>query len=228
MRKLPRNILVNSGFILQILLGTLVTIELACCALVVGLLIGLFGAALESIPNKWLRYMAASIIFIVRGLPELLVLFFIYFGLTALLSKIFNHYVDVSAFAAGVTALGLIFGSYASQVFRGAFRAVDRGQLEAGKVLGLSSLQIFMRIQVPQAWRHALPGLGNLWLVLLKDTAIVTLIGLNDMMNETKLAATTTHQPFTFYLIAALIYLCITSISQKIMNVMTMRANRYI
>lgn len=218
----------NNGFILQILLGTLVTLELACCALFLGLAIGLLGALLESIPNKWLRYFAAGIIFIVRGLPEILVLFFIYFGLTAFLSKAFNHYVDVSAFAAGVTALGLIFGAYASQVFRGAFAAVDRGQIEAGNVLGLSNMQIFTRIRMPQAWRHALPGLGNLWLVLLKDTAIVTLIGLNDMMNEAKLAATTTHEPFTFYLLAALIYLFITSISQKALNVMSVRANRYI
>jgi arginine transport system permease protein len=216
-----------NGYILQILLGALVTIKLACCAALLGMAIGLISALLESIPVRWLRYLSTSIIFIVRGLPELLVLFFIYFGVASVLSHLFHHYVDISAFVAGVVALGLISGAYASQVFRGAFLAIDVGQMEAGKVLGCSRWQIFVRIQVPQAWRHAIPGLGNLWLVLLKDTAIVTLIGLTDMMNQAKIVASTTHQPFTFYLMAAFIYLFITSVSQKIINIFTIRANRY-
>jgi His/Glu/Gln/Arg/opine family amino acid ABC transporter permease subunit len=216
------------GYILQILLGTIVTIKLALCAAIFGMTIGLIGAILESIPSPWLRYPAASLIFVIRGLPELLVLFFIYFGATIIISKLFKHYVDISAFAAGVIALGLIFGAYASQFFRDAFLAIDHGQIEAGKAIGFTRLQIFTRIQIPQAWRHAIPGLGNLWLVLLKDTAIVTLIGLTDMMNQAKIAASTTHQPFTFYFIAAGIYLLITSVSQKVINLFTVRANRYI
>jgi len=217
-----------NGFILQILLGTVVTIKLACCAALFGMGVGLIGALLESIPIRWLRYTAASIIFIIRGLPELLILFFIYFGLATLFSKLFHHYVDISAFAAGVAALGLIFGAYAAQVFRGAFLAIDRGQVEAANAMGFTGWQRFTRVQMPQAWRHALPGLGNLWLVLLKDTAIVTLVGLTDMMNQAKMAASTTHQPFTFYLIAAIIYLVITSVSQKIIHIFTLQANRYI
>jgi len=215
------------GFILQILLGTLITLKVALCALIFGMVVGLVGASLEFIPNRWLRYLALCIIFIIRGLPELLVLFFIYFGAAAILSNVFGHYVDISAFAAGVIALGLIFGAYASQVFRGAFLAIDAGQVEAGKAMGFSRSQILRRIQLPQAWRHAIPGLGNLWLVLLKDTAIVTLIGLTDMMNQAKIAASTTHQPFTFYLIAAGIYLLITSVSQKVVQVFSLKANRY-
>ncbi len=216
------------GFILQILFGMLMTIKLAFYAAILGMIIGLLGALLESIPMRWLRYLAASLIFIVRGLPELLVLFFIYFGVTTLLSQLLHHYVDISAFGAGVMALGLIFGAYASQVFRGAFLAIEQGQMEASRAMGLSRLQIVTRIQIPQAWRHAIPGLGNLWLVLLKDTAIVSLIGLTEMMNQAKLAASTTHQPFTFYLIAACLYLLITSVSQKIIHIFTLRANRYI
>lgn len=215
------------GFLPQVISGTLITIELALCAALLGIGIGLIGAALESISNPWLRYSSAALIFIVRGLPELLVLFFIYFGAAVILSKIVGHYVDINAFVAGVIALGLIFGAYASQVFRGAFLAVDRGQMEAGKAMGFGSFQIFHRIQLPQAWRHAIPGIGNLWLVLLKDTAIVTLIGLSDMMNQAKIAASSTHQPFTFYMLAAVIYLLITSISQKIISIFSLRANRY-
>ena len=151
-----------------------------------------------------------------------------YFGLSVLLSKIFDRYVDINPFIAGVIALGLIFSAYASQVFRSAFLAIDHGQLDAGKALGFTRMQIFMRIEVPQSWRHAIPGLGNLWLVLLKDTAIVTLIGLTDLMNQAKIAASTTREPFTYYLIAALIYLVITSISQKIIRSFTLYENRYI
>lgn len=217
-----------NGFVLQILIGSLTTLKLAIFAAALGLVIGLIGALAESIPQRWLRYLVAGIIFIVRGLPELLVLFFIYFGLAALLSKLMHRYVDISSFAAGVIALGLLFGAYASHVFRGAFLAIDRGQQEAGCAMGFSRWQIFSRIELPQAFRHALPGLGNLWLVLLKDTAIVTLIGLSDMMNQAKIAASTTHQPFTFYFIAALMYLIITSVSQKIIDQLTRRANRYI
>lgn len=217
-----------NGYLLQLGLGTLVTLKLASCACLFGMLIGIVGALIESIPYAWLKYPAASFIFLIRGLPELLVLFFIYFGVSAILSHVFNRYVDVSAFAAGTIALGLIFGAYASQVFRGAFLAVEVGQIEAGKALGLSAFNIFRYIMLPQAWRHALPGLGNLCLVLLKDTAIVTLIGLSDLMTEAKLAAATTQSPFTFYLFAACIYLSITTVFQYFFNRVSIRANRYL
>lgn len=217
-----------NGFILQILFGTWITLKLAICAALFGIVFGLIGAFIESIKTTWIRYLAASVIFIIRGLPELLVLFFIYFGLTALLSQLLHHYVDISAFTAGVIALGSIFGAYASHVFCGAFQAIEQGQIDAGNAMGLTRFQIFIRIEIPQAWRHAIPGLGNLWLVLLKDTAIVTLIGLADMMNQAKIAASTTHQPFTYYLIAAVIYLVITSFSQKIIAIFSANANRYI
>lgn len=216
------------GFVIQILFGALVTLKLAICASVLALCIGLLGALIEAIPQNYLRYPLASIILLIRGLPEILVLFFIYFGVTALLSQLFHHYIEVSAFTAGVVALGLISGSYAAQVFRGAFMAIDKGQIEAGKALGLNKSQIFLFIKIPQAWRHALPGLGNLWLTLLKDTSIVTLIGLADMMNEAKIAASTTQQPFTFYFIAAAIYLVITGISQVILDYFHLKTNRYI
>ena len=217
-----------NGFLLQLFLGTLTTIKLALCATLLGLSVGLLGALLESIPFIWIRYPLISFIFIIRSLPELLVLFFIYFGVTAILSQLFTHYVDINPFIAGTIALGCIFGAYASQVFRGAFLAIDPGQIDAGAAIGFTPSQIFVRIKLPQAWRHALPGLSNLWLVLLKDTSIVSLIGLTDLMGQAKIAASTTHEAFTFYLTAAGIYLFITSLSQKILNFFTIRANRHI
>lgn len=216
------------GFAIQMLKGTLVTLELAGVSAIIGIALGLLGALGESLRTPWLRYPTKALIFIIRGLPELLVLFFIYFGLTLFLNHLSHHSVNVSPFAAGTIALSLIFGAYASQVFRGSFLAIDAGQTEAGAALGLTRWQIFTRIQIPQAWRHALPGLGNLWLVLLKDTAIVMLIGLFDLMGQAKLAASTTQQPFTYYLGATLIYLAITSVSQIMLQRLNHHANRYL
>ena len=216
------------GFFFQLFLGSIVTIKLALSGTMLGLIIGLIGALCESIRNIFLRYCLSGFIFIIRGLPELLVLFFIYFGMTAILSDLFNHYIDINSFFAGTIALGCIFGAYASQVFRGAFLAIDRGQIDAALAIGFTSYQIFTRIQLPQAWRHALPGLSNLWLTLLKDTSIVSLIGLSDLMGEAKIAASTTHQAFTYYLIAACIYLLITSVSQKVLDIFILKANMYL
>lgn len=208
--------------------GTVVTLELALYSLVLGLMIGMAGALFEAIPFYFVRVLCMGFIQMVRGLPELLVLFFIYFGITAISSNLFNNAINLTPFVAGVSALSIIFGAYASQVFRGAFASVDPGQLEAGAALGFSRRAIFFRILLPQGLRHALPGLGNLWLVLLKDTAIVSLIGLTDMMTEAKLAASATHKPFTFYLMAAFIYLLITTLSQIVIHYMTICVNRYV
>ncbi len=219
---------IYSGYFPQILSGAWITIQVACCSLVLGLILGLLGALLESCKWRWLRYLATALISIVRGVPELLVLFFIYFGGTLLLTSLAGHYINVSAFVAGVVGLALIFGSYASQVFRGAFLAIPIGQIEAARALGLNQWLIFKRIQLPQAWRHALPGLSNLWLVLLKDTALVSLIGLADLMNKSQVAASTTHQPFVFFLTAAFLYLVMTSFSQWIMSKLSANATRHI
>lgn len=216
------------GFISQLLAGTWITIQVACCALALGLILGLLGATGESSRWRALRYLATAIISIIRGLPELVVIFIIYFGGTLFLTHVMHHYVNVSAFIAGVVALSLIFGSYSSQVFRGAFLAIPHTQLESARALGLSRLQIFQHILLPQAWRHALPGLGNLWLVLLKDTALVSLIGLPDLMNQSQVAASSTHQPFVFYLTAAFLYLLMTSVSQGVMSHLTAKANRHL
>jgi His/Glu/Gln/Arg/opine family amino acid ABC transporter permease subunit len=217
-----------TGFFLQILLGAWITIKVAICALILGLLLGLLGSSAQSIPNKPVQWLVRSLISIVRGVPELVVIFFVYFGGTIILTNIFGSYVDVSAFIAGVVALAMIFGSYASQTFRAAFEAVPRGQLEAARALALTSWQVFFRVHLPQAARHALPGLGNLWLVLLKDTALVSLIGLPDMMNRAKTAASTTHQPFVYLLFAALLYLLMTSVSQIGLNKLMTRVSRHV
>lgn len=217
-----------SGFLHQLFVGAWITVQVGCIALVLGLLLGLMGATAEFSKIKPLRYLAVGLISLVRGLPELLVLFFIYFGGTLLFTALAGHYVDISAFYAGIIALALLFGSYASQVFRGAFLAIPLGQIEAARALGLNAWLIFKHVQLPQAWRYSLPGLGNLWLVLLKDTALVSLIGLADLMNTAKLAANSTHQPFTFFIAAAFLYLMMTSISQWVLKKLSDKAGEHL
>lgn len=217
-----------TGFFLQLAAGAWITIQVAVCALLLGLVLGLLGAVGESSRCKFVRMAVTSLVSLCRGLPELLVIFLVYFSSTLLLSQVFHHYVDVPAFLSGVIALALIFGAYTSQVFRGAFLAIPAGQAEAARALGLGRGQIFFRIQLPQAWRVALPGLSNCWLVLLKDTALVSLIGLADLMNKAQLAASSTHKPFIFFLSVALWYLLMTSVSQSLLKKLNERANRHL
>ena len=122
-------------------------------------------------------------------------------------------YIDISPFAAGVATIGFIFGAYMTETFRGAILAVDKGELEAARAFGMRASQVFVRILFPQMMRHALPGFGNNWLVLLKTTALVSIIGLDDMVRKASLAAGSTQQPFTFYMAVALIFLVFTAVS---------------
>lgn len=216
------------GYLQQLIYGVGITIKLACCALVFGMIFGLIGAGGESSRNRWVRYWFFAFGSVIRGVPELIVIFFVYFGGTLILSQVFHRSVQISSFVAGVIALGLIFASYASEVFRGAFLAIPKGQIEAAKALGLNRTQAFRLIKLPQAWRHALPGLGNLWLVLLKDTALLSLIGLADLMMRSQTAAVSTGKPFTFYITAAILYLLLTSISEVIVAYFNARANLHV
>ncbi|MNI41872.1 Arginine ABC transporter permease protein ArtQ [compost metagenome] len=150
---------------------------------------------------------------VIRGIPELLIILILYFGGTAALTTLLGRYAEVDAFTSGVFALSLVFGAYAAEVFRAAIRAVPVGQIEAARALGLRGSLIWRFVILPQMWRHALPGLGNLWLTLLKDTALVSVVGLEDLMRKTAIAAGATHDPLTFYCAAAAIYLAFTSVS---------------
>lgn len=195
--------------------GTLITIKLGFVGLLFGLLFGLLGAAAKSSNLKILRLLSGLYTTVVRGIPELLFVLFMFFGSDLAYKAImkalgYTQYVEVSAFWAGVTALSVMFGAYATEVFRMALKEIPLGQWEAAESLGMKSSQTFFRIILPQMWAVALPGLGNLTLVLLKDTALVSLIGLKDLMFFAQRAAQSTQEPFTFYMAAALIYLCLT------------------
>ncbi|ABR73992.1 ABC transporter [Actinobacillus succinogenes] len=207
--------------------AALITLALAVSSLIVGLILSMFFVMLETSKFACIRKPVSVAITLLRGLPEIIVVLLIYFGSTEVVEKLTGEYVEFSAFSCGVAALSLIFAAYASQSLRGAIQAISLGQWESGAALGLSRGYTFMHIILPQMWRHALPGLSNQWLVLLKDTALVSLIGVNDIMRQTDLINTNTHQPFTWYGFAALIYLVITLISQVFIRRLEQRFTRF-
>lgn len=207
--------------------ATLMTLGVAVASLVIGMLLSILFVVLETSKIACVRKPTSVIITLLRGLPEILVVFLIYFGLIQVVFLATDEFAELNAFWCGSIALGIIFAAYASQSLRGAIKAIPLGQWESGAALGLSRAQVFVRIVMPQVWRHALPGLSNQWLVLLKDTALVSLIGVDDLMRQSELINANTHQPFTWYGIAALIYLAITLISQRVIKVLEARFTRF-
>lgn len=207
-----------SGYSLALVDASLLTIELAFSSLAVGLILSVIFAGGEMSRLRVIAWPTTALVTIIRGLPELLVVLFIFFGSSQILFYITGDYIEVSPFLSGVIALSLIFASYAAQTLRGALKAVPKGQREAANALGLSKSRAFIRIVLPQAIRHALPGLTNQWLVLLKDTALVSLIGVTDLLKQAQLTSAATHQSFTWYATAAMVYLVITLITQRIVK----------
>ena len=218
------------GFGPALAAGTLATIQLALSALALGLVLGLLGALAKTSSHKPLQWLGGTYSTIVRGVPELLWVFLIYFGtvnaLRALGESIGVGSLELNPFAAGTIALGLCFGAYATEVFRGAILAIPKGHREAGMALGMSKGRILWKLILPQMWRIALPGLGNLFMILMKDTALVSVIGLTEIMRRSQIAVSVSKEPFTFYTVAALIYLSLTAIAMIGMYFLEKRASR--
>ncbi|HCW95269.1 MAG TPA: ABC transporter permease, partial [Pseudomonas sp.] len=181
-------------------------------------------------PLSALRWLGGTYSTIVRGVPELLWVLLIYFGTIGLVRAIGELFgienLALSPFVAGTIALGLCFGAYATEVFRGALLAIPKGHREAGLAVGLGKRRIFLRLILPQMWRLALPGLGNLFMILMKDTALVSVIGLEEIMRQSQIAVTASKEPFTFFLVAAFIYLCLTILAMTGMHFLEKRAGR--
>lgn len=201
----------------DILRGIGVTASLSLATLPVGLVVGFVMALGKLSKDPALRLSSDIYTTIFRGLPELLTLFLVYYGappaLNALLAALGLANVAVPPFLAGMIALGLVFSAFASEVFLSAFRAIPHGQREGAMALGLSSLKVMVLILLPQLIKIALPGLANLWMNLLKDTALVSVIGLADTLRQADIAARVTRQPFLFFGVACLIYLVLTVVS---------------
>jgi putative lysine/arginine/ornithine/histidine/octopine transport system permease protein len=219
------------GFAPMLLTGAWMTIQVALTAAFFGVLLGL-GVALMKLSNSRIARILGDIYTtILRGVPILVVILLFYFGAIAAVNAIarslgHTQFIDLSAFVVGTAALALAFGAYATEVFRGAFQAIPTGQIEAARAVGMSRFTAFRRVSLPQVWRMALPGLGNIFLVILKETALVSVIGLEELMRKTEYAVGFTRQPFTFFLFAAFLYLAMTIIAMVVIQRLEKRANR--
>ncbi|CAD5108600.1 ABC transporter permease [Zestomonas carbonaria] len=206
------------GYGSTILDGAWLTLQLALSSMALATALGLIGAAFRLSPVRWLSLLGETYATVIRGIPDLVLILLIFYGGQDILNRVapmvgYDDYIDIHPFAAGVFTLGFIFGAYLSETFRGAFMAIPKGQAEAGMAYGMSGLQVFFRVLVPQMIRLAIPGFTNNWLVLTKATALISVVGLQDMMFKAKNAADATREPFTFFLAVAALYLVLTSVS---------------
>lgn len=222
------------GYGPSILEGAIVTAEVAVLSLILAVILGLLGAVAKLSQSSVLNFIANIYTTIIRGVPDLVLMLLIFFGGQVMMNNFsdwlyesydIDVFFNIDEFIAGVVTIGFIFGAYMTETFRGAFQSVEIGQIEAGKAFGMSKGRIFRRIMFPQMMRHALPGLGNNWLVLLKTTALVSIIGLSDMVRVASDAAKAVHEPFTFLIPVAAAYLLLTAISEWVLKRLKVKYN---
>lgn len=221
----------DTGWGDDLLAGAWITVQLAAVSLVCGLVLGLVLAGGRLSPVRPLGWLTNAYIVFIRGTPEFLILLLVFFGLDQVVHQIatalgFTSYFEIPKFAAAVAGLSLIFSAYASEVFRGAYLAVPPGQIEAAFATGMSGAQVFVRIRLPQMWRFALPGLANLWMVLLKDTSLAAVIALDELLRQAKVASEATREPLVFYLAAGVLYLVLTGVSDIVRHRLEAGARR--
>lgn len=201
--------------------GALMTVTVGVAAMCTALALGMMGALARLSHSRVLRGIGTAYTVVVRGIPELVLMLVVYYGGTVLLQSLLSLggadvRVDINAFFAGTLVLGFVYGAYATEIFRGAFQAIPQGQIDAAKAYGMTGRQTFWRVQLPQAWRLAMPGLGNLWLTLLKATSITSVIGLTELARQADIIKAPTHKPFTVFLAACLLYLAMTAVSDLV------------
>lgn len=215
----------------ELLRGTLVTLQLAVCALALGLALGLLLSAIKLSRWRPLRYGGEIYTAFIRATPEFLILLLFYYGIESAARIVLTGIglgitFEMPRFLAAVIGLAAIFSAYAAEVFRGAYLAVPPGQIEAATACGMSDWQTFSRVRLPQMWRFAIPGLGNLWMVLLKDTSLAAVIAVDELLRQAKIGSEATRAPLTFYLAAGAIYLLLTGLSDLAREGLERRARR--
>ena len=205
------------GYLPAILEGLGLTLRVSVLSLAIACVFGLVGAIAKLSGSRAARWSADIYTTLIRGMPELVLMLLIFYGgqigINALAESQGWDYIDVPPFWAGVLTIGFIFGAYLTETFRGAILAVPRGQAEAGMAYAMPRMLVLRRIVFPQMVRHAIPGFANNWLIMIKASALVSIIGLDDMVHRAGLAAASTRSPFTFYVAVALISLTLTSVS---------------
>tara|TARA_Y100001960_G_C14363310_1_gene675442 strand:- start:119 stop:727 length:609 start_codon:yes stop_codon:yes gene_type:complete len=196
-----------------------------------GIFIAIFTAWAKLSYSRVLKLIASFYTTVIRGVPELLVIYLIFFGGSSLVMNIaksfgYNGYIELNALTISIIAIGIISATYSSEVLRAAYLSIPSGQVEAAKSLGLSKLKIFYKILAPQILRHAIPGLGNVWQVTLKDTSLISVTGLVEIMRQTRISSNVEHSPLTFLITAAALYLFLTTFSSKFFNFLERKVNR--
>ncbi|WP_341964234.1 ABC transporter permease subunit [Pseudomonas sp. RC10] len=221
----------NGGWGAALLKAAGMTVVLTLAALLVGAVAGSAVAAAKLSRRRSLRYLGDAYSILFRGIPELLVIYLFYFGGATVMGAV-NHwfggegFVDTPPFLVGALAVGLISGSYQAEVYRGAYLAIVKGELEAALAIGMTKGMRIRRVLIPQVWRYALPGLGNVWQMTLKDSALISVIGLVELMRASQVAAGSTRQYFTFYIVGGACYLILTGLSGRLFNIAENRVQR--
>ena len=215
------------GYSEVIFKGARVTLELALSSVLLSVILGLLGAAAKLSSHRALRMLSEGYTTLIRGVPDLVLMLLIFYGLQIALNQVTDllgvEQFDIDPMVAGVITLGFIYGAYFTETFRGAWMAVPKGQTEAATAFGFTAFQTFRRILFPGMMRFALPGIGNNWQVILKATALVSLLGLEDVVKATQLAGKSTWQPFYFAIVAGVIYLIFTTLSNGVLWWLTRR-----
>ncbi|MFC3532337.1 ABC transporter permease [Vogesella facilis] len=217
------------GYEAQIIAGTWMTVKLSLLSLLLAIVFGLAGALCKLSPQPLLRRLAQGYSTLIRSVPDLVLMLLLFYSLQIALNQLTDalalRQIDIDPFAAGVITIGFIYGAYFTETFRAAFLAVPRGQLEAAAAYGMGRVLLFRRVLFPQMMRFALPGLGNNWQVLIKASALVSIIGLADIVKVTQDAGRSTMAMFEFCFLAAFIYLAITTVSSVLLHRLERRYN---
>ena len=213
----------DNGWGDELFIATLMTIAVSITAMLIGFLFALIFTPLKLSKYKILNLIGNFYTTVIRGVPELLVIYLFFFGGSGAImyvASIFGYfeYIEINAFITGSFAIGIISGAYSTEVFRGAIQSIDKGQFEASKVLGFNKYVNFFKVIMPQMLRLALPNLSNVWQITLKDTSLISVTGLVEIMRQSYIAAGSTRDPLLFYSFAAVLYLLLTFFSMKFLN----------
>tara|TARA_B100000700_G_scaffold292682_1_gene352928 strand:+ start:326 stop:1018 length:693 start_codon:yes stop_codon:yes gene_type:complete len=215
----------------ELFYATLMTIAVSITAMIIGFVFSLIFTPLKLSNKKYLNLIGNFYTTVVRGVPELLVIYLLFFGGSGAIMFVasifgYNDYIEINAFITGSFAIGIISGAYSTEVFRGAILSIDKGQFEACKVLGLKKNVQFFKVIMPQMLRLAIPNLSNVWQITLKDTSLISVTGLVEIMRQSYIAAGSTRDPLFFYSFAAVLYLLLTYLSMKLINKLEIKYSR--
>ena len=221
----------DNGWGDELAIATLMTIAVSITAMLIGFIFAALFTPLKLSKRKYLNLISNSYTTVIRGVPELLVIYLFFFGGSGAIMYVasifgYNDYIEINAFLTGSFSIGIISGAYSTEVFRGAIQSIDRGQFEAAKVLGINKFGQFYKIILPQMLRLAIPNLSNVWQITLKDTSLISVTGLVEIMRQSYIAAGSTRDPLFFYSFAAVLYLLLTYVSMKLINKLEVRYSR--